>query len=89
MVRLKGGCPSVFSRAASEIDALTAAGIAVHLSPGVSSALAAPLLAGILWILVAPKILLHLLILRKVLQTHLCRVGFDLRDPRVARGLIQ
>lgn len=47
VIRLKGGCPSVFSRAAEEIGALRAVGVAVHMSPGVSSALAAPLLAGI------------------------------------------
>ncbi len=46
MVRLKGGCPSVFSRAASEVLALAAADVPFRLVPGVSSALAAPLLAG-------------------------------------------
>lgn len=46
VVRLKGGCPSVFSRGSSEIAALTQAGITLELVPGVSSALAAPLLAG-------------------------------------------
>jgi siroheme synthase len=46
VVRLKGGCPSVFSRAASEIAALAAAGVAWELVPGVSTALAAPVLAG-------------------------------------------
>ena len=46
MVRLKGGCPSVFSRGGSEMRALAAAGVAVELVPGISSALAAPLLAG-------------------------------------------
>lgn len=74
MVRLKGGCPSVFSRAASEIDALTAAGIAVHLSPGVSSALAAPLLAGALCILVAPRTL-PCLTLRKVWNAQSCALS--------------
>lgn len=47
VVRLKGGCPSVFSRVSSEIAALEAAGCAYELVPGVSSALAAPLLAGV------------------------------------------
>jgi hypothetical protein len=46
VVRLKGGCPSVFSRVSSELRALAAAGCAAELVPGVSSALAAPLFAG-------------------------------------------
>ncbi|KAI8477453.1 MAG: tetrapyrrole methylase [Monoraphidium minutum] len=46
VVRLKGGCPSVFSRAGSELRALAAAGCDHEIVPGVSSALAAPLLAG-------------------------------------------
>ncbi|KXZ42698.1 hypothetical protein GPECTOR_124g498 [Gonium pectorale] len=46
VVRLKGGCPSVFSRGASETAALRAAGVEYELVPGVSSALAAPLFAG-------------------------------------------
>ena len=46
VVRLKGGCPSVFARVGSELRALAAAGVPVELVPGVSSALAAPLLAG-------------------------------------------
>lgn len=46
VVRLKGGCPSVFGRLSSELAALSAAGIPYELVPGVSSALAAPLLAG-------------------------------------------
>ncbi|KAL4457422.1 hypothetical protein ABPG75_012287 [Micractinium tetrahymenae] len=46
LVRLKGGCPSVFSRVHSELAALRAAGIAYEVVPGVSSALAAPLAAG-------------------------------------------
>ena len=45
-MRLKGGCPSVFSRCGSELRALAAAGCAAELVPGVSSALAAPLFAG-------------------------------------------
>ena len=45
-MRLKGGCPSVFSRCAGELRALAAAGCAAELVPGVSSALAAPLFAG-------------------------------------------
>ncbi|PNH09589.1 Uroporphyrinogen-III C-methyltransferase [Tetrabaena socialis] len=46
VVRLKGGCPSVFSRLASEIAALSAAGVPFELVPGISSALSAPLFAG-------------------------------------------
>ena len=46
VVRLKGGCPSVFSRVHSEMVALGDAGIPYDLVPGVSSLLAAPLLAG-------------------------------------------
>ncbi|KAL3137166.1 hypothetical protein ABBQ32_006733 [Trebouxia sp. C0010 RCD-2024] len=46
VVRLKGGCPSTFSRVGSELKALAAAGIPHEMVPGVSSALAAPVLAG-------------------------------------------
>ena len=46
VVRLKGGCPSTFSRVGSELKALAAAGIPHEMVPGVSSALAAPILAG-------------------------------------------
>ena len=46
VARLKGGCPSVFSRARSEMDALRRNGFSYELVPGVSSALAAPLRAG-------------------------------------------
>jgi len=46
VVRLKGGCPSVFSRISSELRALAAAGCEVEIVPGISSGLAAPLLAG-------------------------------------------
>lgn len=46
VVRLKGGCPSVFSRLHSELAALSGAGVAVEIVPGVSSVLAAPLAAG-------------------------------------------
>jgi len=47
VVRLKGGDPFVFGRGGEEVLALAAAGIAVEVVPGVSSALAAPALAGI------------------------------------------
>ena len=47
VVRLKGGDPFIFGRSTSEIQALKAAGCAFEVVPGVSSALAAPLLAGI------------------------------------------
>jgi len=47
VVRLKGGDPHVFGRAAEELMALRAAGIEAEVVPGVSSALAAPASVGI------------------------------------------
>jgi siroheme synthase len=47
VVRLKGGDPFVFGRGSAEVAALADAGIHVEVVPGVSSALAAPALAGI------------------------------------------
>lgn len=47
VVRLKSGDPFIFGRCQSEIEALTAAHCAFEVVPGLSSALAAPLLAGI------------------------------------------
>lgn len=47
VVRLKSGDPFVFGRAAVEIAALKAADCAFEVVPGLSSALVAPLLAGI------------------------------------------
>lgn len=47
VVRLKGGDPVVFGRGAEEAIALAARGIPTELVPGVSSAVAAPELAGI------------------------------------------
>ena len=47
MVRLKGGDPFVFGRGGEEALALAAAGVPCEIVPGISSALAAPLLAGI------------------------------------------
>ncbi len=47
VVRLKGGDPFVFGRAQEEIAAANAAGMAIELIPGISSALAVPALQGI------------------------------------------
>lgn len=47
VVRLKSGDPFVFGRCVAEIEALKAAHCSYEVVPGVSSALAAPLLAGI------------------------------------------
>ena len=47
VVRLKSGDPLIFGRANEEIAALTKAECKFELVPGISSALAAPLLAGI------------------------------------------
>jgi uroporphyrin-III C-methyltransferase / precorrin-2 dehydrogenase / sirohydrochlorin ferrochelatase len=47
IVRLKCGDPFVFGRGGEEALALAAAGVPCEIIPGVSSALAAPLLAGI------------------------------------------
>ncbi len=47
VVRLKCGDPFLFGRGGEECARLTAQGVAVRVVPGVSSALAAPLLAGI------------------------------------------
>ncbi len=47
VVRLKSGDPFIFGRCASEIQALIEANCDFEVVPGISSALAAPLLAGI------------------------------------------
>ncbi|MGB8690365.1 MAG: uroporphyrinogen-III C-methyltransferase, partial [Microcoleus sp.] len=47
VVRLKSGDPFIFGRSSSEIQALIAADCDLEVIPGISAALAAPLLAGI------------------------------------------
>ncbi len=47
VVRLKSGDPFIFGRTTSEVDALMMANCSYEVVPGVSAALAAPLLAGI------------------------------------------
>jgi uroporphyrinogen III methyltransferase/synthase len=47
VVRLKSGDPFIFGRSVAEIQSLIAAGCPFEVVPGISSALAAPLLAGI------------------------------------------
>lgn len=47
VVRLKSGDPFIFGRSTAEIQALSEAGCCFEVVPGISSALAAPLLAGI------------------------------------------
>lgn len=47
VVRLKGGDPYIFGRGFEEYEAVTAAGLACEVIPGVSSAIAVPALAGV------------------------------------------
>jgi uroporphyrin-III C-methyltransferase len=47
VVRLKGGDPFLFGRGAEEVQELRGAKVEVHVVPGVTSAIAAPELAGV------------------------------------------
>ncbi|MCH9055412.1 uroporphyrinogen-III C-methyltransferase [Parathermosynechococcus lividus] len=47
VVRLKSGDPGLFGRLQQEVEAVLSAGLAIEVVPGVTSALAAPLLAGL------------------------------------------
>jgi uroporphyrinogen III methyltransferase / synthase len=47
VVRLKSGDPFIFGRVTAELDALLGAGVEYQVIPGLSTALVAPLLAGI------------------------------------------
>ncbi len=47
VVRLKGGDPTVFARGGEEAESVAAAGVPVEIVPGVTSAVAAPAVAGV------------------------------------------
>lgn len=67
VVRLKSGDPFVFGRGGEEIEALIEAGIPYEVVPGVSSALAAPALAGI------PVLHRHYSSALAIVSGHACR----------------
>ncbi len=77
VVRLKGGDPFVFGRGGEEALALKAAGVAFEVVPGVTSAVAAPALAGI------P--VTH----RGLSQALLVVAGFDADAFRASIGALQ
>ena len=81
VVRLKGGCPSVFSRCSSELLALDAAGCEAELVPGVSSALAAPLFSG-------KPVLHHALVGDSFLrQACTCKHAMTMADREISKSL--
>ncbi len=71
VVRLKGGDPSIFARAAEEVDACRAAGVPVRICPGITAASAAAASLGL-------SLTLRGLARRLTLVTAHARAGEDL-----------